>query len=103
MTHASNPNQPVVEAIDLTKTFTRGQIIVTALESVSTQVRTGEFVALMGPSGSGKSTLLHLIAGMDKPTAGRLWCSAKNPRSCPKGTSPAGATTISASSFRPST
>ena len=61
-----------VQAIDLTKTFQRGQVSVSALERVDVTVRRGEFVALMGPSGSGKSTLLHLIAGMDRPTDGRL-------------------------------
>lgn len=62
----------IVQAIHLTKAFERGQVVVTALERVEVSVRRGEFVALMGPSGSGKSTLLHLIAGMDKPTEGRL-------------------------------
>ncbi|HEX8324088.1 MAG TPA: ATP-binding cassette domain-containing protein, partial [Tepidisphaeraceae bacterium] len=57
-----------VQAIELTKTFQRGQVSVSALERVDVTVRRGEFVALMGPSGSGKSTLLHLIAGMDRPT-----------------------------------
>jgi putative ABC transport system ATP-binding protein len=62
----------IVEAQRLTKVFQRGQVQVTALEGVDARVARGEFVALMGPSGSGKSTLLHLIAGMDKPTDGRL-------------------------------
>ncbi len=70
---------PVVEAIELTKEFTRGQNTVVALDRVSTQIHRGEFVALMGPSGSGKSTLLHLIAGMDKPTAGRLLVMGEEP------------------------
>jgi putative ABC transport system ATP-binding protein len=65
-------SESIVQAHNLTKTFQRGQVDVTALQDVDVTVRRGEFVALMGPSGSGKSTLLHLIAGMDTPTAGRL-------------------------------
>jgi putative ABC transport system ATP-binding protein len=69
----------VVQATSLTKEFQRGQVRVTALESVDVSVERGEFLALMGPSGSGKSTLLHLIAGMDKPTGGRLLVLGEEP------------------------
>ena len=45
---------------------------VTALDRVSLEIGSGEWVAVMGPSGSGKTTLLNLIGGLDKPTAGRV-------------------------------
>ena len=61
---------PIVEIRDLTKTYLQGEIKVTALDSVSLDIATGEFLALMGPSGSGKSTLLHILAGVDRPTSG---------------------------------
>jgi putative ABC transport system ATP-binding protein len=69
----------VLQATSLTKEFLRGQVKVVALEGVDLAVARGEFVALMGPSGSGKSTLLHLIAGMDKPTDGRLVVLGEEP------------------------
>ena len=69
----------ILEATDLSKEFQRGQVKVVALERVDLTVRRGEFVALMGPSGSGKSTLLHLIAGMDRPTDGRLLVLGEEP------------------------
>ena len=77
--HPVVQSEPIVQAIHLTKEFVRGQATVTALASVDVTVRRGEFVALMGPSGSGKSTLLHLIAGMDKPTDGRLVVLGEEP------------------------
>ena len=71
--------ETILEATSLSKEFERGQVKVVALERVDLTVRRGEFVALMGPSGSGKSTLLHLIAGMDRPTDGRLLVLGEEP------------------------
>lgn len=62
--------EPVVSIRNLSKVYQQGDIQVTALNGVSLDIGAGEFLALMGPSGSGKSTLLHIIAGVDRPTAG---------------------------------
>ena len=60
----------IVTLRDLSKIYQQGEIRVVALNSISLEIQTGEFLALMGPSGSGKSTLLHIIAGVDRPTRG---------------------------------
>ena len=57
---------------DLTKSYRKGQNVVTPLEKLDLDVPKGEFLALMGPSGSGKTTLLNLISGIDSPTSGLL-------------------------------
>ena len=62
----------LIEARGLTKSYPRGDTVVTPLDGLDLDVARGAFVALMGPSGSGKTTLLNLIAGIDAPTAGSL-------------------------------
>lgn len=63
---------PLVEIRDLSKSFYRDSQEIPVFERVNLDIAAGEFLALMGPSGSGKSTLLNLIAGLDKPTGGRV-------------------------------
>ena len=64
------PNDAVVVASDLTRRYGEGDTAVDALRGVSVEIAQGELTAVMGPSGSGKSTLMHILAGLDKPTAG---------------------------------
>jgi len=56
----------------VSKTYQRGRETVEVLKDLDLEVREGGFHALMGPSGSGKSTLLNLIAGLDRPSGGRV-------------------------------
>ena len=62
----------IVEATGLERTYAAGESRVAALAGLDFEVRRGEFVAVMGPSGSGKSTLLNILAGLERPSAGRV-------------------------------
>lgn len=66
------PEQAVLSATGLTKTFSDGQQTITVLEDLNLQVSAGEWLAIVGASGAGKSTLLNLLGGLDLPTAGEI-------------------------------
>ncbi|HWR26126.1 MAG TPA: ABC transporter ATP-binding protein [Methanosarcina sp.] len=63
---------PIIDVIDVKKSFILGEMEVPILRDVNLQVREGEFLAIMGPSGSGKSTLMNLIGFLDRPTEGKI-------------------------------
>jgi putative ABC transport system ATP-binding protein len=68
----------VVQARNVSKIFKRDAFEVKALDDVSIEIASGEFLALMGPSGSGKTTLLNMIAAIDRPTSGDLLVLGEN-------------------------
>ena len=65
-------NGSVVVARDVSRRYGEGETAVDALRGVSVDLERGRLTAVMGPSGSGKSTLMHILAGLDKPTAGSV-------------------------------
>ena len=69
--------ESLVQIRDVRKIYKRDAFEVPVLNGISLDVPKGDFVALMGPSGSGKTTLLNLIAGIDRPTGGKIVVDGK--------------------------
>ena len=71
-------HEKILEVQDLQKNYGRNDNITEAIQGISFDVLSGEFLGIMGPSGSGKTTLLNCIATIIKPTSGRVLLNGKN-------------------------
>ena len=70
--------QRLIATIDLFRTYRLGSAEINALRGVNLEVRPGQFIAVVGRSGSGKTTLLNVMAGLDKPTSGKVLFEERN-------------------------
>jgi putative ABC transport system ATP-binding protein len=71
-TQSETPREEIVVARGLERTFGTGEAQVRALVDVDVAFERSRYTSIMGPSGSGKSTLMHILAGLDRPTAGTV-------------------------------
>ena len=71
-------NGVAVRAERVSRHYEMGAAVIRAVDGVTLEIRSGEFVALLGSSGSGKSTLLNLMAGLDRPTGGAIFANGRN-------------------------
>ena len=75
---SSSNGSAAIRAENLCRHYQMGETLIRAVDGISFEVCSGEFVALLGQSGSGKSSLLNLIAGLDRPTAGAVIVNGNN-------------------------
>ncbi|UCF70586.1 MAG: ABC transporter ATP-binding protein [candidate division WOR-3 bacterium] len=69
--------ETICRALDIHKTYWRGKVAVQALRGVTLEIRTNDYVSIMGASGSGKSTLIHILSCLDTPTKGEYFLEDK--------------------------
>jgi putative ABC transport system ATP-binding protein len=72
MANASQTDGTIVSCREIQRRYGEGQAAVDALRGVSVDFPRGQLTGIVGPSGSGKSTLMHILAGLDRPTAGTV-------------------------------
>ncbi|MFW9994776.1 MAG: ABC transporter ATP-binding protein [Candidatus Odinarchaeota archaeon] len=78
MIESADSDAPVYKLEDLQRYYTTKAEVVKAVNGINLEIKPGEFIAILGPSGSGKTTLLNLLAGLDKPTGGKLLFKGQN-------------------------
>ena len=69
---------PLIHVDHVSRDYRLGETTIRAVNDLSLEIASGEFLALLGSSGSGKSTLLNLMAGLDRPTSGAIHVQEKN-------------------------
>jgi putative ABC transport system ATP-binding protein len=72
------PTPTLIQAENVSREYRLGETLIRAVNEISLDIATGEFLALLGSSGSGKSTLLNLLAGLDRPTSGAIHFHGRN-------------------------
>jgi putative ABC transport system ATP-binding protein len=77
-TPAMPSTQTLIHAQNVSRDYRLGETVIRAVNDLSLEISSGEFLALLGSSGSGKSTLLNLMAGLDRPTSGAIHVRGQN-------------------------
>lgn len=68
----------ILKLEDVSKKYRYGDQIVTALDNVNLEIKTGEIIVILGPSGAGKTTLLNILSGLDRPSEGKIMFEGKD-------------------------